>query len=55
EAARARGYPIAAIHAEPMSRRVVSRYGFREFFKVYLYGWMPVMDLNVIKSLVPDE
>jgi ketosteroid isomerase-like protein len=55
EAAHARGYHIAAIHAEPMSRRVVNRYGFREFFKVYLYGWMPVMDLNVIKSLVPDE
>ncbi|MBI5303135.1 MAG: GNAT family N-acetyltransferase [Chloroflexi bacterium] len=55
EDAHARGYHIAAIHAEPMSRRVVSRYGFREYAKAYLYGWMPVMDLNVIKSLVPDD
>lgn len=30
EDARAAGYHIAAIHAEPMSRRVVSRYGFKE-------------------------
>jgi GNAT superfamily N-acetyltransferase len=55
EDAHARGYHIAAIHAEPMSRRVVSRYGFREYAKAYLYAWMPVMDIQVIKSLVPDE
>ena len=55
EDARARGYHLAAIHAEPMSRRVVSRYGFREFSKAYLYAWMPVIDMQVIKSLVPDD
>jgi GNAT superfamily N-acetyltransferase len=55
EDARDRGYHIAAIHAEPMSRRVVSRYGFQEYAQVRVYGWMPVMDLAVIKSLVPDD
>ncbi|MBI3914417.1 MAG: GNAT family N-acetyltransferase [Chloroflexi bacterium] len=55
EDARARGYHVAAIHAEPMSRRVVSRYGFKEYARVRVYGWMPVMDMQVIKSLVPDE
>jgi GNAT superfamily N-acetyltransferase/ketosteroid isomerase-like protein len=55
EDARARGYHIAAIDAEPMSRRVVSRYGFKEYARTYVYGWMPVMDLDVIRSLVPDE
>jgi ketosteroid isomerase-like protein len=53
--AHARGYNIAAIHAEPMSRRVVSRYGFKEYAKAYLYAWMPVIDMNVVKSLVPDD
>jgi GNAT superfamily N-acetyltransferase len=55
EEARARGYNIAAIHAEPMSRRVVSKYGFREYGIAYLYAWMPVIDPAVIKSLVPDD
>ena len=55
EEARARGYHIAAIHAEPMSRRVVSKYGFKEYGRAYLYAWMPVVDLAVIKSLVPDD
>ena len=55
EIARERGYHVAAIHAEPMSRRVVSKYGFQEYGKAYLYGWMPVMDARVIKSLVPDD
>jgi GNAT superfamily N-acetyltransferase len=55
EDARARGYHIAAIDAEPMSRRVVARYGFKEYARTYVYGWMPVMDLDVIRSLVPDE
>ena len=50
-----RGYHIAAIHAEPMSRRVVKRYRFKEYARFYLYVWMPVMDMAVIKSLVPDE
>jgi predicted acetyltransferase len=55
EDARARGYHIAAIDAEPMSRRVVSRYGFKEYGRTYVYGWMPVIDMDVIRSLVPDE
>ncbi|HET7078642.1 MAG TPA: GNAT family N-acetyltransferase [Chloroflexia bacterium] len=55
EDARARGYQIAAIDAEPMSRRVVARYGFKEYARTYVYGWMPVIDVAVIRSLVPDE
>ncbi len=55
EVARERGYEIAAIHAEPMSRRVVSKFGFKELATYYLYAWMPVMDMEVIRSLVPDE
>jgi len=55
EEAHARGYNVAAIHAEPMSRRVVSKYGFKEYSKAYLYAWMPVIDLAVIQSLVPDD
>lgn len=55
QVARERRYQIAAIHAEPMSRRVVSRFGFRELARYYLYGWMPVIDMKVIRSLVPDE
>jgi hypothetical protein len=43
------------IHAEPMSRRVVSKYGFKEYGRAYLYAWMPVIDMAVIKSLVPDD
>ena len=55
ETARARGYHVAAIHAEPMSRRIVSKYGFKEYGKAYVYGWMPVINRQVIKSLVPDD
>ncbi len=55
EAAHARGYNVAAIHAEPMSRRIVVRYGFKECARQYLYAWMPVMDMNVIRSLVPQD
>ncbi len=55
EAAHARGYQISAIHAEPMSRRVVSRYGFKEYARFYLYAWMPVIDMDIVRSLVPDE
>jgi GNAT superfamily N-acetyltransferase/ketosteroid isomerase-like protein len=54
EAARAHGYHLAAINAEPMSRGIVARYGFKEYARMYIYGWMPVMDLDVIKSLVPQ-
>jgi GNAT superfamily N-acetyltransferase len=53
--AHARGYNVAAIHAEPMSRRVVSKYGFKEYGTAYLYAWMPVIDRAVIQSLVPNE
>ena len=55
EAARDRGYHLAAIQAEPMSRRVVARYGFVEYARTSIYAWMPVIDMNVIRSLVPDE
>jgi GNAT superfamily N-acetyltransferase len=55
EAARDRGYHLAAIQAEPMSRRVVARYGFVEYAKTLIYAWMPVIDMDVIRSLVPDE
>jgi GNAT superfamily N-acetyltransferase/ketosteroid isomerase-like protein len=54
EDAHARGYHLAAINAEPMSRRVVTRYGFKEYARIYIYAWMPVMDPEVIKSLVPQ-
>ncbi len=55
EDARARGYEIATIDSAPMSRPVVTRYGFREFAKTYIYAWMPVIDMQVIKTLVPHE
>jgi len=53
--ARARGFQIAAIAAAPMSRRVVARYGFKAHARTYVYGWMPVIGMDVIRSLVPDE
>jgi hypothetical protein len=49
------GYNVALIHAEPMSRRVVSRYGFRAFATFDVYGWMPVMDPAVFATLVQDD
>ncbi|MCC6188593.1 MAG: DUF4440 domain-containing protein [Anaerolineales bacterium] len=55
EAARERGYQLAVIDAEPMSRRVVVRYGFVERGATKIYGWMPAMDLDVIRSLVPQD
>jgi len=55
EVARDRGYHLALIDAEPMSRRVVVRYGFVERGHTRIYGWMPVMDLDVIRSLVPQD
>jgi GNAT superfamily N-acetyltransferase len=55
EKARERGYHLAAIQAEPMSRRVVVRYGFKEYGRTYAYAWMPVIDMDVIKSLIPDD
>ena len=54
EEARARGYQLAVINAEPLSRPIVLRCGFKEYARTYLYGWMPVIDVDVIKSLVPQ-
>ncbi len=53
--AHARGYHIAGIHAAPMSRPIVARYGFKPYARFLVYGWMPEPDLAVIKSLVPQE
>jgi hypothetical protein len=39
----------------PGARRVVARYGFKEYACTFVYGWMPMMDMDVIRSLVPDE
>ena len=47
-------YYIAAIQAEPLSRPIVTKYGFKEYARSYIYGWMPVIDVDVIKSLVPQ-
>jgi GNAT superfamily N-acetyltransferase len=55
EVARERGYHVALIDAEPMSRRVVTRYGFAVRGQTRIYGWMPVIDLDVIRSLVPQD
>jgi hypothetical protein len=55
EDARARGYHLAVIEAGPMSQPVVARYGFQDYGRNAIYGWMPVMDRDVIRSLVPQE
>jgi predicted N-acetyltransferase YhbS len=54
EEAHTRGYHLAAINAEPLSRPIVAKYGFKEYARIYIYGWMPVIDVDVIKSLVPQ-
>jgi ketosteroid isomerase-like protein/ribosomal protein S18 acetylase RimI-like enzyme len=54
ESAHERGYHVAAVNAEPLSRRILAHYGFKEYARSYIYGWMPVIDLDVIKSLVPQ-
>jgi len=53
--AHARGYHLAAIVAEPMSRHVVGRHGFKQYAKSHIYAWMPVIDMDVIRSLVATE
>ncbi|MFN8497088.1 MAG: GNAT family N-acetyltransferase [Anaerolineae bacterium] len=53
--AHKRGYHIAAIHAEPMSRRVVEKYRFKPYGRYLMYGWMPNPDPEVIRSLVPQD
>lgn len=55
EQARAAGRQIATIHAEPMSRRVVEKYGFRPIAWYRTYGWMPEMDPAVIATLVQTD
>jgi GNAT superfamily N-acetyltransferase len=55
EDARARGYQLAVINAGQLSRPIATRCGFKEYARDYVYGWMPVIDLNVIKSLLPQE
>lgn len=55
EDARAYGHQIATIEAQPMSRRIVTRYGFQEYARAHLYAWMPVIDMEVIRSLIPTE
>lgn len=49
------GYHVAMIIAEPMSRRVVARYGFETKAMRYVYAWMPVIDPAVIRTLVQDQ
>ncbi|MBV7331283.1 GNAT family N-acetyltransferase [Chloroflexi bacterium TSY] len=55
EHARARQYEVSTINAGPMSRRVLVKYGFQESCKEHIYAWMPVIDMGVINSLIPDE
>lgn len=55
ELARSEGYQVAMIHAEPMSRRVVNRFGFEPYAMYDVYGWMEPMDLEVIATLVQDH
>jgi GNAT superfamily N-acetyltransferase len=54
EDARDKGYHVVAIQAEPLSRPIVTKCGFKEYARSYIYGWMPVIDVEVIKSLVPQ-
>jgi hypothetical protein len=49
------GYSIGMIISEPMSRRVVQRYGFETKAMCYVYGWMPVIDPAAIRTLVQDQ
>ena len=51
EEARARGYHVAAINSEPLSRPIAAKCGFKEYSHSYIYGWMPVIDLEVILAL----
>lgn len=53
--ASTRGYQVAAIDAGPMSQRVVERHGFKEYGRVRVYAWMPVIDMEVIRKLVPND
>jgi hypothetical protein len=55
QVAHARGFNLASLDAGPMSRRVVERYGFLPYGTTHVYAWMPVMDLEVVRALVPDQ
>jgi len=46
EDARDKGYHVVAIQAEPLSRPIVTRCGFKEYARSYIYGWMPVIDVR---------
>lgn len=52
--AQARGYNIAAIDAAPTTAPIVTNYGFKDYAQLYFYAWMPVVDMAVIKSLMPS-
>lgn len=52
EAAREFGHQIATIDAQPMSKGIVARYGFKEFANSLLYAWMPIIDMDVINTLI---
>jgi hypothetical protein len=43
------------IEAGPMSAPLVGRYGFQAYGRNAIFAWMPVMDLDVVRSLVPRE
>lgn len=51
--ANERGYHVAVIQAMPMSRAIVARYGFRDYGSTTIYGWMPKLDMAVVRTLVP--
>jgi hypothetical protein len=38
-----------------LSRPNAARCGFKEYGRAYVYGWTPVIDLDAIKALIPQE
>ncbi len=55
ERARELGYGPAVIEAMPMSRRVAERYGFKERGQLRVYAWMPVIDMDVIRTIIQTD
>jgi GNAT superfamily N-acetyltransferase len=53
--AHLRGYQIAGIHAAPTNRRVIEKFGFKQYGRSFVYAWMPATDISVIRSLVPQN
>jgi GNAT superfamily N-acetyltransferase len=49
------GHQIATIDAQPMSKPIVARHGFKEYTTSYIYAWMPVMEINVVNSLIQSN